>query len=204
MPPFLTYILTPLLGASIGWFTNYIAVKMIFRPYKPINILGIKIQGLMPRRQPDLARKIGETVEAKLLTHDDLKKAFNTPQVHDKAIALLGKQIDTFFKEKLSSNPMVAMFLQGEAAVKIKRNLVEQMEQTLPKFLDEILNSSEDIIDVKAIVQQKIEEFDLSTLEEIVYNIANKELKLIVILGGVLGFFVGLLQVGLYLLTNTA
>lgn len=203
IPETLTLVLMPVLCAFIGWLTNYIAVKMIFRPYRPVRIVGLKIQGLMPRRQSDLARKIGETVEDRLLTHDDLNRALNTPQIHERALELLGRQVDLFFQEKLKSNPMVAMFLQGEMAIKIKRSLVEQIESALPDFMEEILGSTEDLLDVKAIVQQKIEEYDLSALEEIVYNIASKELKLIVVLGGVLGFLVGLIQVGLILLTGS-
>ena len=62
----LLYASFPLIGAIIGWCTNYLAVKMIFRPYKPISFLGLKIHGLIPRRQSDLARSIGETIELKL------------------------------------------------------------------------------------------------------------------------------------------
>ena len=42
------------IGAMIGWITNYLAIKMLFRPYKEINILGLKIQGLLPKRKQAL------------------------------------------------------------------------------------------------------------------------------------------------------
>lgn len=56
----------PFVAALIGWFTNFVAVKMLFRPRKAVRILGIRFQGLVPRRQKELAEKIAETVEKKI------------------------------------------------------------------------------------------------------------------------------------------
>jgi len=49
-------ILIPIIGFIIGLTTNYIAIKMLFFPKKPI--LGF--QGILPKRKPDLAKKISE------------------------------------------------------------------------------------------------------------------------------------------------
>lgn len=43
------------IGAMIGWITNYIAIKMLFRPYKEMNFLFFKIQGLIPKRRSEIA-----------------------------------------------------------------------------------------------------------------------------------------------------
>ncbi len=64
----------PLISALIGWITNYLAVKMIFRPHIPIKILGITFHGILPKRKSALAHEIGETVERELISHDDIKK----------------------------------------------------------------------------------------------------------------------------------
>ena len=44
----------PFIGALIGWFTNYIAIKMLFHPRDEVRIFFIPIQGVFPRRQKDL------------------------------------------------------------------------------------------------------------------------------------------------------
>ena len=54
----LIYLLLPLLGAFIGYITNVVAVKLLFHPKKPINILGIKLQGLIPARSEELTERI--------------------------------------------------------------------------------------------------------------------------------------------------
>jgi uncharacterized membrane protein YheB (UPF0754 family) len=54
-PTLTTWIAVPAIGGVIGWITNWIAVKMIFRPLRPIRLLGFRLHGLVPRRQADLA-----------------------------------------------------------------------------------------------------------------------------------------------------
>ena len=63
----------PFISALIGWLTNYVAVKMLFHPRVPINILGIKIQGVFPKRHKMFAEKIGNVVGGQLFSFDDIK-----------------------------------------------------------------------------------------------------------------------------------
>ena len=68
----------PVVGAIIGIFTNYIAVKMLFRPYREKRIGKCKIPftpGIIPRRQPALAAALGRMVSEKLVREEDLKRA---------------------------------------------------------------------------------------------------------------------------------
>ncbi len=189
------YILIPIISALIGWITNYVAVKMIFHPRRPVRFLGLKIQGLVPRRQSGLAAKIGQTVESKLLTHDDIQGALRSPEVVAEIETVIEDQVDIFIRDKLGSNPMIAMFLQGGMARNVRGMLVDQMKAAIPDITDRIFERAQPMLDLKSIVQRKIEEFDIATLESIIYSIANRELRMIVILGGVLGFVVGLGQV---------
>ena len=65
----------PVLGAVIGYFTNYIAVKMLFRPYRPVRLGRWTLPftpGVIPRRKGDLARAIGGAIENNLLRRDDI------------------------------------------------------------------------------------------------------------------------------------
>ena len=66
----------PLIGAVIGVFTNYIAVKMLFRPRHPLMIGKFRVPftpGIIPRRQPALAKALGRAVSETLFREDDLK-----------------------------------------------------------------------------------------------------------------------------------
>lgn len=79
MEIFLHYILPPLVGALIGYITNWIAVKMLFRPLYPKYIGKWRLPftpGIIPRRKDALAKAIGKAVGEELLTREDIQNAF--------------------------------------------------------------------------------------------------------------------------------
>ena len=68
----------PVIGAVIGYFTNWIAVKMLFRPRKALYIGKLHIPftpGVIPRRQPALAKAFGKMVSEGLVRREDLKES---------------------------------------------------------------------------------------------------------------------------------
>ncbi len=194
--------LIPPLSAAIGWVTNYIAVKMIFRPRKPVNILGVKVWGLIPKRKSDLAEKIGQTVEHELISHQDIHQAVNSPEFHEEILTSILDAIDRFIEQKLGTNPIIAMMLSGETAMQIRNMIKHEVRGILPDFMENIFEKVEERLNFKEIVRNKIEQFDISKLEQIVYNIAAKELRSIEVFGAVLGFIIGLVQVAIVLVGN--
>ena len=67
----------PVIGALIGYCTNYIAVKMLFYPKKEIRIFGHKLPftpGAIPKGKPRLAKAIGNIIAEDLLTEEDIKQ----------------------------------------------------------------------------------------------------------------------------------
>ncbi|MFM7359781.1 MAG: DUF445 domain-containing protein, partial [Actinomycetota bacterium] len=51
-----------LISGFIGWITNWIAIKMLFHPRKPIRVLGLTLQGIFPKNQSQFAQKLGKLV----------------------------------------------------------------------------------------------------------------------------------------------
>ncbi len=71
------FFVPPIAGSVIGYFTNDIAIKMLFRPYKPIYIGKRKLPftpGLIPSNQERLAQKVSDTIMGSLLTTSELQK----------------------------------------------------------------------------------------------------------------------------------
>ena len=69
----LSIILLPLIAAFIGWFTNWIAIKMLFHPKEPKKILGITFQGIFPKRQRQFAEKLGALVSTELISFAEIE-----------------------------------------------------------------------------------------------------------------------------------
>ncbi len=78
------YLIPPLLGAVIGYVTNYIAIRMLFRPLRAWRILGLRVPltpGIIPAKRGELAVKMGEMVGDHLLTADDVGRAFTKDSI---------------------------------------------------------------------------------------------------------------------------
>jgi uncharacterized membrane protein YheB (UPF0754 family) len=191
------YALIPIIAGFIGWVTNWVAVRMIFRPRSPIHILGLTIHGLIPKRKADLARTIGETVERELISHQDIQKVMQVPGFVEGIRDTLMQKIDEMINRKIGENALLAMLASGPTATTIKNSLRDELQKILPGMLESMFESMESKIDFKAIVRGKIEGFDMARLESIIYGIASRELRAIELYGAVLGFLVGLAQVGL-------
>lgn len=77
----------PVIGAVIGYFTNYLAVKMLFHPYHPVKVGRLVLPftpGIIPKRREHLARALGRVVGDELLTGDDVKKILLSPEMEEK------------------------------------------------------------------------------------------------------------------------
>ncbi|MBQ8344458.1 MAG: DUF445 family protein [Clostridia bacterium] len=88
----LNYISGPLVGAIIGYITNFIAVKMLFHPYNPIKIFGFTLPftpGIIPKRKPKLAGAIGKAVGDKLFTGDDLASMLTSDEMKTKVSTVI-------------------------------------------------------------------------------------------------------------------
>ncbi|MFT7618623.1 MAG: uncharacterized membrane protein YheB (UPF0754 family) [Planctomycetota bacterium] len=195
MDNILLWMTLPVIAALIGWFTNFLAVRMIFRPYREFRFLGIKIQGLLPKRKAEFARSIGSTVEQHLISSEDIGKMLQDPEVSKKLKGSIEARIDNFIANKLSGgNPMIQAFLKGPMLDSMKVKLLVEVEDLLEDGVKMIGTHIDDNLDMRGIVEEKILSFDMHKLEEIVLEVAKKELVAIEILGAILGFVVGLVQ----------
>ena len=79
-PQVISFIATPLVAGVVGYITNKIAIKMLFRPYEP-KWYTLGWQGIVPKTRPKLANKISEIVGQKLLAHDDFLYAIENNQI---------------------------------------------------------------------------------------------------------------------------
>jgi len=89
---YLHYLSGPLIGALIGYCTNYIAVKMLFHPYNEVKILGIKLPftpGVIPKNKPRLARAIAHAVSDVLLTKQDIAGLITDSAVESAGTAIV-------------------------------------------------------------------------------------------------------------------
>ncbi len=183
-----------IIGGLIGWITNVLAIKLIFRPIQAIKIpvIGYEIQGIIPKRREELAKSVGETIERELISIEEILERLLENQDKSEIIYTIRSKIDQVINRKMPS------FFPKSIKEMILSYVNDIIEQELEPTMDEVMQKIADkaMISVKIgeMVEQKINELDLVQLEKIVIEISNRELKQIEILGGILGFFIGIVQ----------
>jgi len=192
-------IVIPLIGGLIGYATNYIAVKMIFRPKKGIKIGPFLFQGIIPKRKKELADSIAEVVEENLVSTAELKEKILNMELGEDFTTLINEKVDIFLNTKLLSfNPILAAFVTDDIKSKIKNIFMTELDDVLPSVFDLVGGKLDGVIDISGTVVKKVNEFSTDKLEEIILSVASKELKTIEFLGGVLGVLIGIVQVVIF------
>ena len=153
------YVAPPVAGALIGYFTNDIAIKMLFRPYKPVYFGKRQLPftpGLIPRNQERLAKRIADTIMGSLLTPGELQtlagRLLKTERVQDAILWLLKLALEQI---QLDKEQKTAKILAG-----ILRDL---LSQSLPRLL-KVLARREDFLEaqINQIFDQVLMDFQLS------------------------------------------
>ena len=98
-PQLILWLLPPVLGAIIGYVTNAVAIRMLFRPYREWRVLRIRIPftpGIIPRQRYKLAENIGQMVAKELLTAETLQKQVRSRQFRDGLHGAVSRLTDGF------------------------------------------------------------------------------------------------------------
>jgi uncharacterized membrane protein YheB (UPF0754 family) len=149
----------PVAGAVIGYFTNDLAIKMLFRPYKPIYIGKRRLPftpGLIPSNQERLAKKVSDTIMGSLLTPTELQKLaqrlLKTERVEGALLWLLKLALEQIQADK------------EKKTAKILANILKDLfSQSLPRLL-KVLARREDFLEdqINQIFDQILLDFKLN------------------------------------------
>jgi len=183
-------------GTLIGWFTNYLAIKLLFRPHREINFLFFKIQGLIPKRRDEISENIAGVVEQELISVSDIAERLKGSNLDEEIVdELVDKIIGVKLQKSiLEKNPLLKMIVNDSLMDKLKSYFKKAILENKEEILAEILKVVEEKIDFKEIMVEKMTNFSLDEIENIILKISKKELKHIEIIGGVLGGIIAVFQ----------
>ncbi|MEM9977785.1 MAG: DUF445 family protein [Cyanobacteria bacterium P01_D01_bin.2] len=127
----LLFVVPPVAGGIIGYFTNDLAIKMLFRPYRPIYLLGRRLPftpGLIPSNQSRLAKRIADTIMGSLLTPDELQRLAKRLLQTERMQAAIRWLLDLALTQTQTTN-------QAKTARILGNILQDMLGQALPKML---------------------------------------------------------------------
>jgi uncharacterized membrane protein YheB (UPF0754 family) len=169
---------------------------MLFHPKEPIKIMGISFHGIFPKRQQQFAEKLGKLVSSELLSFKDIEEKISNPANIVKLMPFVENHIDHFLRVKLAEQmPVISMFIGDKTINQLKEVFIVELTELFPVLMKNYMNNLQEELDLEKIVTQKVAGFSSDKLEQILIAIMSKEFRFVEIIGGVLGFLIGLLQV---------
>lgn len=190
------FIAIPLISAFIGWFTNWVAIKMLFHPKEPKRILGITFHGIFPKRQKVFAEKLGKMISVEFLSFEDIEQKIANPQNLKKLMPMIEEHVDKFLRDKLGDEmPFLSLFIGDKTIRSLKKIFMLELEILFPQLMKSYAGHLQEELDLEKIVTEKVSAFSSDKLESILYQIMSKEFRFVEILGGIIGFIIGILQV---------
>ena len=156
--PVINLITTPLVAGVVGYITNKIAIKMLFRPYEP-KWYTLGCQGIVPKTWPKLAVKISEIVGQKLLAHDDFLYALENNDIKAKIHNIIVEKL-----KSLNSKDIHALIRLSNLEDKIidnKEVINNVLNNAAVAVIDIFLNRKIDINSFREPVFNLVKNFNL-------------------------------------------
>ena len=187
------------ISATIGWITNWVAIKMLFRPHKEISFGLFKIQGLIPKRRAEIGSGIANIIQNELISVKDVISNIDREEFSKRLNSSIDRVLEKNLKGKVKEKfPVLQMFFSDRMAKDVSNTIKDIIMENQEKIFEIFSNYAEENIDFEIIISDKISNFSLDKLEEIITLLAKKELKHIEVIGAILGGLIGVVQ---YLIT---
>ena len=179
------------IGGFIGWITNKVAIKLLFRPVNPVKILFFRFQGVFPKRKDQMAISLADTIENELLS----KEVIFSKILNEENLENIKANLKETLKEKIAEiiPSMVRMFM-GDVDKMISNYIDKDGDKLFDEMIDEFQKTGLEKLNIREIVKERIDELDFIEFEKIIFGLMSKELKHIEIIGLFLGALIGILQ----------
>lgn len=187
----------PIFGGLTGWFTDWLALKMIFHPKKPTRILGLFTwQGLFLKRRKEVAREYGALIASEVVTPRNILEAIVRGPLSDRLFTLIQKQVKAAIDEQAGT--VGRMFLHAVGSkqyAQMKELVANRVVETLPTTLRHVEKYAGDAMDLHNTLVTKMQELTEEEFEALLRPAFQQDEWILILVGAILGFLVGELQV---------
>lgn len=184
----------PIIGAFIGWLTNWLAIKMLFRPRKPIKILFITFHGIFPKNKPRIADKLGTVVQRDLINFSDIKNRLQDADALNHFKEEIALRVDNAIRDRIEKSALLDAIVPDQLIQSVHKTIVVEIEKNLPNVIDTSITKIEQSLDIQQLVKNKVSNFSDEKLEKLLLDITSKEFRFIEVIGAILGFMIGVVQ----------
>ena len=151
------YLIASIVGAVIGYITNWLAIKMLFRPHNEVRVLGVKMPftpGLIPKERLRISKSVGQTIGEHLLTKETIVESLCSKDVNDRLKSWVKEKVDALINSSVTV---------GEKLKEVMGSKYETFSLSLQnkavKYVLENIRKEENINSIAAILRNQVNDF---------------------------------------------
>jgi uncharacterized membrane protein YheB (UPF0754 family) len=192
------YWMVPVQGAIVGYFTNWTAIKMIFRPLHETRYLFFKYQGLFIRRRDEVVREFSKLVAAEILNAPNIIKQILEGRARERIYLIIRMAISQAIDRMTTMvKPAILSTLKSDMLDMVKHEITEEL--TRPEVTKSLEEYVQQALDVEQLIIDKFAELTEEEYENLLRPIFQEDEFILIVIGGVLGLAVGFFQLWLML-----
>ena len=185
----------PIFGLFIGYSTDWVALRMLFRPLYPKRILGFTWQGVFIKRQPEVTEDYSRIVAEEMITPRNIIESLLSGPSSDVMVQMLQRHVTEAVDEQSGRvRPLVALTVGSRKYEAVKVRMAQELLEEIPRNIDDALAYTERAVDLRAMIKEKISQMTPSQFEGLLRPAFQADEWIIVTVGAALGFLVGLTQ----------
>ena len=185
----------PLFGILVGYYTNFLALKLIFRPLNPIKIGKLHIQGMFIKRQKEVAIEYSRIVASKIITIENIFEYIIRGPGSERLEQIVQKQIEYAINETAGIIKSLVEISTGSKLFLHIRNIAcFRFMQELPMNIRHVFGYAENALDLERILQEKMIGLPPMEFESFLRPVFKEDETTLIIIGAVLGGLAGLIQ----------
>eukprot|EP00980_Cylindrotheca_fusiformis_P008106 scaffold1727_cov133-Cylindrotheca_fusiformis.AAC.9 len=185
----------PVAGFAVGWVTNWMALKVIFKPVEPISICGYKLQGIFLQRQAEVADVFARVVCVDIMHIKAIWETVFTGKLSKNFSAMLRAHTLAFTDKLLVEvEPLAVAALGRNEFLKMKESIAQKVGQKLPDVIDTSFEYTQSALGMEETIREKLKVLPSREFEGVLHPAFEEDEIQLIILGGMLGGIVGVLQ----------
>ncbi|HRP68488.1 MAG TPA: DUF445 family protein [Turneriella sp.] len=186
----------PIIGIIVGYYTNWLALKMIFRPLREKKILGlVKYQGLFLKRQKEVSKEYADIVANKILSPHQVLENF-----------IYGRAAEAFFNVIQSNviralarvegiaQPILSFAIGSERYESLKTLIIKRINEAVPTYANTVEGYLGKAMDLEKTLYERLSNLPPEDFENLLRTAFQEDEWILILVGSALGFAVGLVQ----------
>lgn len=185
----------PLFGVLVGYLTNLLALKLIFRPLNPIKIGKLTIQGMFIKRQKEVSTEYSKIVASKIITIENIFEYIIRGPGSEKLEKIVQKQIENTIDETAGLlKSLVEISTGSQMFLHIRNIACFRFMQELPMNIRQVFGYAENALDLEHILRSKMIGLTPLEFESFLRPVFKEDETTLITIGAFLGGFAGMLQ----------